>query len=87
MESHGGNVELLGDRGRRGQAAAGGQLQVVPRVVVHARAGRATGARGGGADLEGMDVEGVMEEEEEPALSGIPLPIVQMQRGAARGTR
>ena len=29
-------------------------------------------------DLDGMDVEGIVEEAEEPDISGIPLPIVQM---------
>ena len=49
MESHGGNVELLGHRGRGRAAAARGELQVVPGVVVDARAGGAAGAAGGGA--------------------------------------
>ena len=49
MESHGGNVELLGIEDGIAQAAPGGQLQVVPGVVVDARAGGAAGARGGGA--------------------------------------
>ena len=49
MESHGGNVELLGVRGRGGAAAPRGELQVVPRVVLDARAGGAAGAPGGGA--------------------------------------
>ena len=45
MESHGGNVELLGDRGRGRAAAAAGQLQRLRRVAGDARARDQAGAR------------------------------------------
>ena len=64
MESHGGNIELLGIEDGDGEAApGGGSWQVVPGVVLDAGAGGAAGARGGGARPLGMDVEGVVEEE------------------------
>ena len=78
MESHGGNVELLGiedgvaklrlEGSCKSCRASSSTLELAVRQALEAAA----------PDLEGMDVEGVMEEEEEPALSGIPLPIVQM---------
>ena len=49
MESHGGERRAAGHRGRGRAAAPRGQLQVVPGLVVDARAGGAAGARGGGA--------------------------------------
>ena len=45
MESHGGNVELVGDRGRRREAGDAGQLQRLRGVPRHARAGDQAGAR------------------------------------------
>ena len=49
MESHGGNVELLGFEDGVAKLRLRGQLQVVPGVVLDARAGGAAGAAGGGA--------------------------------------
>ena len=49
MQSHGGDVELLGARRRRGAPAPGGLLPGLPGVVGDARAGDPAGARGGRA--------------------------------------
>ena len=63
------------DRGRDREAAARGQLQVVPGVVVDARAGGAPGARGGGAG-PARDGRGGRLEEEEAEVTGVALPMV-----------
>ena len=59
------------DRGRGREAAPRGQLQVVPGVVVDARAGGAAGARDGGARPRGHGRGGVVEEDE-AGVSGDP---------------
>ncbi len=53
METHGGDVELLGDRGRGRAAAAAGLLPRLRRVGLDARAGHQAGAAGGGARPRG----------------------------------
>ncbi|MEA2332145.1 MAG: hypothetical protein QOH58_2283 [Thermoleophilaceae bacterium] len=76
MESHGGNVELLGiengiaklrlEGSCKSCRASSSTLELAVRQALEEAA----------PDLDGMDVEGVVEEE--PELSGIPLPLVQM---------
>jgi Fe-S cluster biogenesis protein NfuA/nitrite reductase/ring-hydroxylating ferredoxin subunit len=76
MESHGGNVELLGiedgvaklrlEGSCKSCRASSSTLELAVRQALEAAA----------PDLDGMDVEGVLEEE--PEVSGIPLPVVQM---------
>ena len=76
MESHGGNVELLGIEGGvaklrlegscKSCRASSSTLELAVRQALEAAA----------PDLEGMDVEGVLEEEDE--ISGTPLPVLQM---------
>jgi Fe-S cluster biogenesis protein NfuA/nitrite reductase/ring-hydroxylating ferredoxin subunit len=78
MESHGGNVELLGiedgiaklrlEGSCKSCRASSSTLELAVRQALEEAA----------PDLDGMDVEGVMEEHEEPEISGIPLPVVQM---------
>jgi Fe-S cluster biogenesis protein NfuA/nitrite reductase/ring-hydroxylating ferredoxin subunit len=75
MESHGGNVELLGivdgiaklrlEGSCRSCRASSSTLELAVRQALEQVA----------PDLEGMDVEGV---EEEPEISGVPLPVVQV---------
>jgi Fe-S cluster biogenesis protein NfuA/nitrite reductase/ring-hydroxylating ferredoxin subunit len=75
MESHGGNVELLGVEGGvarlrlegscKSCRASSSTLELAVRQALEAMA----------PDLEGMDVEGVVEEEQ---ISGTPLPLIQM---------
>jgi Fe-S cluster biogenesis protein NfuA/nitrite reductase/ring-hydroxylating ferredoxin subunit len=76
MESHGGNVELLGiengiarlrlEGSCKSCRASSSTLELAVRQALEEAA----------PDLDGMDVEGIVEEE--PEISGIPLPIVQM---------
>jgi Fe-S cluster biogenesis protein NfuA/nitrite reductase/ring-hydroxylating ferredoxin subunit len=75
MESHGGNVELLGiedgvvrlrlEGSCKTCRASSSTLELAVRQALEELA----------PDLEGMDVEGVLEEEPE-ALPGIPLPMI-----------
>jgi Fe-S cluster biogenesis protein NfuA/nitrite reductase/ring-hydroxylating ferredoxin subunit len=77
MESHGGNVELLGiedgvaklrlEGSCKSCRASSSTLELAVRQALEAAA----------PDLEGMDVEGVLEEPEEE-ISGTPLPLIQM---------
>ena len=53
MESHGGNVELLGIEDGVARIQPGGQLRRLPGLVVDARAGDQVGARRGGARPRG----------------------------------
>jgi Fe-S cluster biogenesis protein NfuA/nitrite reductase/ring-hydroxylating ferredoxin subunit len=74
MESHGGNIELLGfedgvvklrlEGSCKSCRASSSTLELAVRQALQEAA----------PDLLGMDVEGVMEEE--PELPGIPLPVV-----------
>jgi Fe-S cluster biogenesis protein NfuA/nitrite reductase/ring-hydroxylating ferredoxin subunit len=76
MESHGGNVELLGiedgvaklrlQGSCKSCRASSSTLELAVRQALEAAA----------PDLEGMDVEGVVEEPEE--IGGTPLPVIQM---------
>ena len=78
MESHGGNVELLGiengiaklrlEGSCKSCRASSSTLELAVRQALEEAA----------PDLDGMDVEGIVEEAEEPEISGIPLPIVQV---------
>ena len=78
MESHGGNVELLGiengiaklrlEGSCKSCRASSSTLELAVKQALEEAA----------PDLDGMDVEGIVEEAEEPEISGIPLPIVQM---------
>jgi Fe-S cluster biogenesis protein NfuA/nitrite reductase/ring-hydroxylating ferredoxin subunit len=75
MESHGGNVELLGiedgiarlrlEGSCKSCRASSSTLELAVRQALEQAA----------PDLLGMDVEGVVDEE--PQLSGMPLPVVQ----------
>ncbi len=77
MESHGGNVELLGiengiarlrlEGSCKSCRASSSTLELAVRQALEEAA----------PDLDGMDVEGIVEEAE-PEISGIPLPLVQM---------
>ena len=77
MESHGGNVELLGiengiaklrlEGSCKSCRASSSTLELAVRQALEQAA----------PDLDGMDVEGIVEEPEEADISGIPLPIVQ----------
>ena len=70
MESHGGNVELLGiedgiaklrlEGSCKSCRASSSTLELAVRQALEEAA----------PDLEGMDVEGIVEEEEEPEISG-----------------
>src|SRR3954469_1043788 len=74
-ESHGGNIELLGfedgvvrlrlEGSCKSCRASSSTLELAVRQALEEAA----------PDLDGMDVEGVEEEEE---ISGVPLPLVQM---------
>jgi Fe-S cluster biogenesis protein NfuA/nitrite reductase/ring-hydroxylating ferredoxin subunit len=74
MESHGGNVELLGiedgiaklrlEGSCKSCRASSSTLELAVRQALEEAA----------PDLDGMDVEGVVEEE--PEVSGIPLPVL-----------
>jgi Fe-S cluster biogenesis protein NfuA/nitrite reductase/ring-hydroxylating ferredoxin subunit len=76
MESHGGNVELLGvengiarlrlEGSCKSCRASSSTLELAVRQALEEAA----------PDLDGMDVEGIVEED--PEIGGIPLPIVQM---------
>ena len=76
MESHGGNVELLGiedgiarlrlEGSCKSCRASSSTLELAVRRALEEAA----------PDLEGMDVEGVADEE--PEISGVPLPVLQM---------
>ncbi len=78
MESHGGNVELVGiengiaklrlEGSCKSCRASSATLELAVRQALEEAA----------PDLDGMDVEGIVEEAEEPEISGIPLPIVQV---------
>ena len=74
------------DRGRHCQAAPRGQLQVVPGLVVDARAGGRQALEEAAPDLDGMDVEGSWRTRRRPMISGVPLPIVQVNGARRRGT-
>jgi Fe-S cluster biogenesis protein NfuA/nitrite reductase/ring-hydroxylating ferredoxin subunit len=79
MESHGGNVELLGiedgiarlrlEGSCKSCRASSSTLELAVRQALESAA----------PDLEGMDVEGVAEEP--PAISGTPLPLVEAKPG------
>jgi Fe-S cluster biogenesis protein NfuA/nitrite reductase/ring-hydroxylating ferredoxin subunit len=85
MESHGGDVELLGiedgivrlrlQGSCKTCRASSSTLELAVRQALEELA----------PDLEGMDVEGVMEEEEPEALPGIPLPMIV--NGVSASTR
>ena len=76
MESHGGNVELLGiedgvaklrlEGSCKSCRASSSTLELAVRQALEEAA----------PDLLGMDVEGVIEEEE-PSITGVSLPVVQ----------
>ena len=78
MESHGGNVELLGvedgvarlrlEGSCKSCRASSSTLELAVRQALEAAA----------PDLEGMDVEGVLEEEDDPGIGGTPLPVIQV---------
>jgi Fe-S cluster biogenesis protein NfuA/nitrite reductase/ring-hydroxylating ferredoxin subunit len=78
MESHGGNVELLGiedgiaklrlEGSCKSCRASSSTLELAVRQALEEAA----------PDLDGMDVEGIVEEEQESEITGIPLPVVQM---------
>jgi Fe-S cluster biogenesis protein NfuA/nitrite reductase/ring-hydroxylating ferredoxin subunit len=77
MESHGGNVELLGiedgiaklrlEGSCKSCRASSSTLELAVRQALEAAA----------PDLEGMDVEGVMEEEDD-GIGGVPLPVINV---------
>lgn len=77
MESHGGNVELLGiedgvaklrlEGSCKSCRASSSTLELAVRQALEAAA----------PDLLGMDVEGIIEEAE-PEVTGIPLPVLEM---------
>ncbi len=86
MESHGGNVELLGvedgiaklrlEGSCKSCRASSSTLELAVRQALEEAA----------PDLDGMDVEGIVEEEEDEApMTGIPLPIVQMHEERSPG--
>jgi Fe-S cluster biogenesis protein NfuA/nitrite reductase/ring-hydroxylating ferredoxin subunit len=76
MESHGGNVELLGvedgvaklrlEGSCKSCRASSSTLELAVRQALEAAA----------PDLDGMDVEGVVEEEDD-GIGGMPLPLLQ----------
>jgi Fe-S cluster biogenesis protein NfuA/nitrite reductase/ring-hydroxylating ferredoxin subunit len=78
MESHGGNVELLGvedgvarlrlEGSCKSCRASSSTLELAVRQALEAAA----------PDLDGMDVEGVLEEEDDPGIGGTPLPLIQV---------
>jgi len=78
MESHGGDVELLGIENGiaklrlqgscKSCRASSSTLELAVRQALEEAA----------PDLEGMDVEGIVEEEEELEVTGVPLPLIQM---------
>jgi Fe-S cluster biogenesis protein NfuA/nitrite reductase/ring-hydroxylating ferredoxin subunit len=79
MESHGGNVELVGiedgiaklrlEGSCKSCRASSSTLELAVRQALETAA----------PDLEGMDVEGIVEEEDASSgISGVPLPLVQM---------
>ena len=78
MESHGGDVELLGieygiaklrlQGSCKSCRASSSTLELAVRQALEEAA----------PDLEGMDVEGIEEEEDEPGVTGVPLPLIQM---------
>ena len=77
MESHGGNVELLGvedgiarlrlEGSCKSCRASSSTLELAVRQALQEHA----------PDLLGMDVEGVLEEDEDAGITGVPLPLVQ----------
>ena len=86
MESHGGNIELLGfedgvvklrlEGSCKSCRASSSTLELAVRQALQEAA----------PDLLGMDVEGVVEEEPaggEAAITGIPLPLAQANGGPA----
>ena len=76
MESHGGNVELLGiedgiaklrlEGSCKSCRASSSTLELAVRQALEAAA----------PDLEGMDVEGVIEEDD--GIGGVPLPVINV---------
>ena len=88
MESHGGNVELLGvedgvarlrlEGSCKSCRASSSTLELAVRQALEAAA----------PDLEGMDVEGVLEDEEDDAgIGGTPLPLIQVNGGQRLAAR
>ena len=85
MESHGGNVELLGledDVARirlegscKGCAASASTLELAIKSALEEAA----------PDLEGIEVEGTIEQPPMPELSGIELPVIQVDTESAVG--
>jgi Fe-S cluster biogenesis protein NfuA/nitrite reductase/ring-hydroxylating ferredoxin subunit len=81
MESHGGNIELLGfedgvvklrlQGSCKSCRASSSTLELAVRQALQEAA----------PDLLGMDVEGVVEEEGEPGITGTPLPLVNGSPG------
>jgi Fe-S cluster biogenesis protein NfuA/nitrite reductase/ring-hydroxylating ferredoxin subunit len=78
LESHGGDVELLGIENGiaklrlqgscKSCRASSSTLELAVRQALEEAA----------PDLEGMDVEGIVEEDEELEVTGVPLPLIQM---------
>lgn len=76
MESHGGNVELLGiedgvarlrlEGSCKSCRVSSSTLELAVRQALQEAA----------PDLLGMDVEGIVEEEPDPGITGVPLPLM-----------
>ena len=81
MESHGGNVELLGiedgivrlrlEGSCKSCRASSSTLELAVQRALQQFA----------PDVEGMDVEGVIEEDDEDGVTGVPLPMTNGSPG------
>jgi Fe-S cluster biogenesis protein NfuA/nitrite reductase/ring-hydroxylating ferredoxin subunit len=80
MESHGGNVELLGIEGGIARLRLEGSCKSCRASSSTLELAVRRALENAAPDLEGMDVEGVAEEEP-PPIQGTPLPLVQAAPG------
>src|SRR5512132_723589 len=76
MESHGGNVELLGVEGGVARLRLEGSCKSCRASSSTLELAVKQALQEAAPDLLGMDVEGVVEEEPEAGITGVPLPLV-----------
>jgi Fe-S cluster biogenesis protein NfuA/nitrite reductase/ring-hydroxylating ferredoxin subunit/phenylpyruvate tautomerase PptA (4-oxalocrotonate tautomerase family) len=81
MESHGGNVELLGIEDGIARLRLGGSCKSCRASSSTLELAVQQALQQYAPDLLGMDVEGVIEEEDEAGVTGIPLPMTNGSSG------
>jgi Fe-S cluster biogenesis protein NfuA len=78
MESHGGDVELLGIEDGVAKLRLAGSCKSCRASSSTLELAVRQALQEAAPDLLGMDVEGIVEEDEESEVTGVPLPIVQV---------